>query len=352
MSVSNNRQAPHDGGITVRRPVSLSDFERMAAHQKHWSKGTRIYEPLQIDSLQVPHAGQQGNPLAFHQTLSGRNKVINPHSKAWCFFIAEDGAANIIGIFFAVGMTEWARTRHLREDLDELPVDDLPWSELYVLDPAQPDHIRYAYANVLTNWENPEYVNPLLDVAYRMGEIFQCKTLFTQFLHSGENDDTWIAEDLGFSRIRTCASKTPEQTPVSVWVKERETGVIQLQRQYEWTLEATPDQVAALASFYQSLGKVQREELVYLIQGYSISARVKRHRLKKRTIDVRHALIREALTNASIIHGDTGLQALGIDEGRSQKNNIPDLLGQPLVVEALKRIAWFYGEYCPEEVGR
>jgi hypothetical protein len=301
---------------------------------------------MQVSELRKPSAASpKGEALPFYQTTYGHEGRLNPLAKNWCFFLLEDDYQNIIGIYFAAGMTASARKRHLRKDINDLPVDDLPWSELYVLNPAQPDWNRCCYVILLTDWSQPHFVEPLMDASFRSGDLIDYHTLFTQYILGAEEDDSWFERDLGFRKIRVCSAKTPERAKVSVWVWQRDASLPLLRRQYRWELEATPEQVAHLTRFYQCLGKKQREELIYLVHNFSIQARVDGFGLKRRTINARREKIRLALEEELERWGvEKGLFSLGIDLQRGALNDLATLFCQPTVAQALKRIAWFYSE--------
>jgi hypothetical protein len=333
--------------LYLRRPQGYEDFLHMEAYQRQWAFGTRSYRPMLIENLEETPLGATPSTAPFHKPAIGTARRLNPQSKAWSFFLLQDAAAQTQGIYIGAGMSETMAERHLRDDLDELPLDDFSWRQYSVPDPARPELTRNACVVLLTDWNDLERTAPLIDAANKTGDLLTIERLFTQVLHSGPEDHSWTAQEFGFRFIRTCRAKTEEKTPVSVWVWERQKQRAAIFRQSRSELEATPPQVKAIAQFYQSLSGVEREELVHLAEGFSITARMRETDLNLRTIEVRRSRIREALglgqgglTQRNIDR----LRELGIRAELGSSNDIGSLVCQPVVAQAIKRIAWFYGE--------
>jgi hypothetical protein len=185
----------------------------------------------------------------------------------------------------------------------------------------------------------------LIEAAYKVSDLLFIERLFTQVIHSGPEDHSWISGQFGYRRVRTCRAKTPEQTLVSVWVWEREKSKAAIPRQSRSELEAMPSQV--LSKFYQGLSKAEREELVYLVHGFSITARVDGSGLNQRTIEMRRSRLRDALgLNGERLNDEDRerLWMLGIRLEWGSLGDIGSLVSPPTVAQAVKRIAWFYDE--------
>jgi hypothetical protein len=323
----------------------------MEAHQRYWANGTYNYRPMLMENLAQLPLGAEPSTIPFYSPTYGSSHRLNVASKAWSFFKLETDEPQMPGIYFGAGMSE-SRASRLLEDLDELPLDDFSWAEHSVPNPARPEFTRNACIALLTNWNVPEYTAPLIEAAYKVSDLLFIERLFAQIVHSGPEDHSWIAQQFGYRYLRTCHAKTSERTPVSVWVWERETSKAAIPRHSRSELEATPTQVQALSHFYQFLNRATREELIYLIHGFSIIARVESSGLNQRTIEMRRSHLREALGLNSDRSDDENrerLWKLGIRAEWGSIGDIGSLMSQPSVAQALKRIAWFYGE-LPEEL--
>jgi hypothetical protein len=83
-----------------------------------------------------------------------------------------------------------------------------------------------------------------------------------------------------------------------------------------------------------------------LIHGYTIHASTEATGLERRAIETRRARIRDRLGLSEDPDDETlkRIAALGIDLQRGSLRDLSSLFCQPAVAQALKRIAWFYGE--------
>jgi hypothetical protein len=131
----------------------------MEAHQRYWANGTRNYRPMLMDNLAQTPLGAEPSAIPFYHPTYGPSHRLNVSSKAWSFFKLETAEPQMPGIYFGAGMSEATASRHLREDLDALPLDDFSWAEHSVPDPARPELTRNACIALLTNWNIPDYTS-------------------------------------------------------------------------------------------------------------------------------------------------------------------------------------------------